>query len=70
MIICVPSGHLGLKSEAPETIYFVHFVELFTPVVRQLIEERTVGMQFARGPPLENTQSHKERTTRSLLLVA
>jgi len=70
MIICVPTGALGLKSESPNCIVIAtQFVAKRIAMPIQFVSA-VMANEYARGPPLENTLSHKERTARSLLLVA
>ena len=70
MIICLPAGTLGFKSESPICIVIAtQFVARCIAMPIQFVSA-VMASEYARGPPLKTTLSYKERTTCSLLLVA
>jgi hypothetical protein len=70
MIICVPTGVLGLKSEAPEIRYTIVYQSPENIYSSISLVSAVLANEYARGPPLKTTLSYKERATCSLLLVA
>ena len=52
MIICVPTGHIGFYSDAPtKVVVSVHVPPMYIDNVHELIVDRALTVELARGPP-------------------